>query len=246
MNHATTMGGRRGPRQSAGEDFLGLLIGAGFTFALFLGLARFEHFGAAQPVAAIEDLRIAAIPFDPPPPPPRPVEQVPEADVPLAGLEIAASDSPVSVAVVPPDLERLMSTSPTLPRAKVQFGALPAELKPKLDTSFDVRHVYQESEVDQKPHSLVRTVPPIPPEVRGAAPTLRVEVLLLIGVDGRAENVRVVGSSGNARFDAIVADTVRDEWVFSPGLRRGKKVRVLAHQAVRVNFNGSGSPFDVK
>jgi TonB family protein len=92
---------------------------------------------------------------------------------------------------------------------------------------------------------LVRTVPPIPDDVRGGAATLRVKLLLLVSRDGKAESARVLESSGNPAFDAIVARTMQNEWMFSPAIRRGKKVRVLAQQAFRVTFSGGTSPFDV-
>jgi outer membrane biosynthesis protein TonB len=247
MNHVTTFTEVRGARQAVGEELVGLLIGAGFTCALFLGMAYFENFGAAEPIAEIEDLRMVAIPLEPPPPPPKLEEhiQVPQEILPFAGLEAGATESPVSIAVVPPDLEALMPTMTSLPKAQIQFAALHAELKPKVDVTVDVRHIYQDTEVDQRPRALVRAVPPIPPEVRGNASVLRVGLLVLIGLNGKIESVRVLETSGNPQFDAIVAATVRDEWLFSPAIRRGKKVRVLAQQGFRVNFTGGTSPFSL-
>ena len=246
MNHlTTTMAEVRGARPAAREEAVGLLIGAGFTLALFLGMARFEYFSAAEPVAEIEDLRMAAVPLEPPPPTPRTEEQLPEAVLPFTGIEVEASDSPVSIAVVPPDLEALIPATMSPPGARIQLSALHTELKPRMEVEFDARHVYQDTEVDQKPRALVRTVPPIPPDVQGNAPTLRVGLLLLIGQNGRPESARVLESSGNPRFDAIVCNTVRDEWLFSPAIRRGKKVRVMAQQAFRINFTGGTSPFSL-
>lgn len=234
----------RGAPHPARDEIAGWLIGGGFTFALFFALAHFENFGAAAPVVAIEDIRMAGAFLEPPPPPPKIEEHTPtsEAALPLAGLEIAAAESPVSIAIVPPDLESLVPATSDAPRASVQFALLHTDLKPKANIEADVRHVFQSAEVDQRPRALVRTVPPIPPDVRGSASTLRVGLILLIGADGKAESARVAESSGNPRFDAIVARTVQNEWMFSPAIRRGKKVRVLAQQPFRINFNGSGSP----
>jgi hypothetical protein len=247
MSHLTSMAEVRGARQAAKEEAVALLIGAGFTFALFLGMAHFEDFGATTPIAEIEDMRMVALPLEPPPPPPRLEEQVKvsETVLPFSGLEVGASDSPVSIAVVPPDLELLIPSMTSPPRGRIQFGVLYTELKPKADIEVDIRHVYQDTEVDQRPRALVRTVPPIPAEVSGRASTLRVGLLLLIGQDGRPESARVVETSGNPRFDAIVAGTVQDEWLFSPAIRRGKKVRVLAQQAFRITFTSGGSPFSL-
>jgi hypothetical protein len=244
MKPLTSFPEARGARQAAGEEFVGLLLGAGFTLALFVGLAHFENFGTAAPVVEIEDLRMTAMPLEPPPPPPQLEESapVPPEVLPLSGLEVGAADSLVSVAVVPPDLESLIPATASPPTVRIQFAELHSEFKPKVSIETDLRHVYQDSEVDQRPHELVRTVPLITADVRGDAPTLRVGLLLLIGLDGKPESARVVQSSGNPRFDAIVATTVRDEWLFSPALRRGKKVRVLAQQAFRINFTSGGSP----
>lgn len=233
------------PGQVVKDEAAAWLIGAGFSLLLFLGMAHFENFGAAEPTIEIEDLRMAAFAIEPPPPPPKLEEQVQvaKAVLPFSGLEVGATDSPVSIAVVPPDLETLVPATPIPPRAQIEFGLLHAELKPKVNVEIDRRHIYQDTEVDQKPRAMVRTVPPIPREVSGEAPTLRVMLLLLIGPDGKPESVRVAESSGNAKFDAIVARTVQEEWLFSPGIRRGKKVRVMAQQAFRVNFSGASSPF---
>ena len=239
MNQPTSMAEARGAGQAAREEAVALLIGAGFTLALFLGMAHFENFRATAPVFEIEDMRMAALP----PPTPRIEEQLPEAVLPFTGIEVEASDSPVSIAVVPPDLEALIPATTTPPRGRIQVGVLLTEMKPKVDIEIDARHVYQDTEVDQRPQALVRTVPPIPPDVRGNASTLRVGLLLLIGRDGKPESARVVESSGNPRFDAIVAGTVRDEWLYSPAVRRGKKVRVMAQQAFRVTFSNGTSPF---
>ena len=235
----------RGAWQAAEAEAVGLLAGAGFTFALFFALAHFDRFDAAEPVAAIEDMRMVAIPFEPPPPPPRLAQPapVPEAAVPFAGIEVGASNSPVSIAVVPPDMETMFPATTSQPGARIQFNALYTELRPRVDFEVDARHVYQETEVDQQPQALVRTVPPVPPDVAGRAPTLRVRLLLLIGQNGKVESARVVESSGNPRFDEIVSHTVVNEWLFSPAIRRGKKVRVMAQQAFRLTFSNGTSPF---
>ena len=245
MNHLTFMEDGRGALSAAREEAVGLLLGTGFTLALFLGMARFENFSAAEPVAVIEDMRMAALPLEPPPPTPRIEEPVPVAALPFAGLEVGATDSPVAIAVVPPDLEALVPAMTNPPGARIQFDVLQTELKPRMELEADNRHIYQDTEVDQKPRAVVRTVPPIPPDVRGDAPTLRVGLVLLIGQNGKPESVRVMESSGNPRFDALVANTMRDEWLFSPAIRRGRKVRVMAQQAFRINFTNGASPFSV-
>jgi len=228
------------------EAATGTVIGLGFTFVLFFGMAHFENTRENSRPEEIEEVRLVNIPFYPPPPP-KVVEptEAPEVVLPFSGLAVEASDSPVSIAVVSPDLEKMMPTT-TAPKAIIQFGRLNVDFKPKADVNADVNRVYQDSDVDQRPHVIVRTTPEIPAKVRTKAATQRIVLLVKIGMDGRAETVRVSQSSGSAEFDANCVRTVQDEWVFSPAIRRGKKVRCLTEQAIRLSFSGGSSPFDVK
>jgi len=246
MKNLVTIMEVRSARRALGEEAASTFAGAAFTLALLFAMAHFENLGTSQPSVEIEDLRIVSMAFEPPPPPPKREEVQPVRDeiVPLSGIEIAASESPVSIAVVPPDLELMFPTS-TMPGARIESGALHTEFKPRAEADIDANYVYQDTDVDQRPRALVRTVPPIPPDVASSAPALRVVLLLLIGVNGKAESARVLETSGNAKFDSIVANTVQREWLFSPAIRRGKKVRVLAQQAFRVTYGGGGSPFDL-
>jgi TonB family protein len=233
-------------RQSATEESLALLAGGAFTLVLFLGMAHFENAGATPAAAEIEEVRMAALPFEPPPPTPHPEETEPPEIRPLSGIEISAADSPVSIATVPPDLEALIPATTMPPQSPLQFGVPHPELKPRTDWQTDTSHVYQEAEVDQPPRPLVRVAPDLPQEVRSAAPSLHVTMLLLIDQNGRAENARVLVTSGNPVFDAMVCEVVLQKWLFTPAIRHGKKVRVLAHQNLRIVFSGRSTPFEVK
>lgn len=245
MHRVASISDVRNVAEAAREEAFGLLIGAAFTAALFVGMAYFENIGSTEPAGEIEEVRMVAASFEPPPPPLPTVDRTPapEAVLPLAGIEVASSDSPVTIAVVPPDLEEFIPTTTNPPRAAIQFGHLHTELKPKMDLEMDVRHVYQDTEVDQPPRAVVRVAPPIPRHVRGSATTLRVVLILLIDQKGKAQSSRVLQSSGNKEFDEIVARNVKEEWLFSPAIRQGKKVRCMAQQAFRVNFS-SASPFE--
>ena len=61
---------------------------------------------------------------------------------------------------------------------------------------------------------------------------------------GAVTAIRVVKPSGNAEFDTIVVECVRDEWVFSPAVRKGKKVKCLVQQLVWYKWT-AGSPFTI-
>lgn len=229
------------------DEATGVLLGAGFTFALIWGMAHIERGGHSDAGGEVQDLRAYALPFEPPPPLPQvqaPTD-APELAVPLSGIELGAADSPVSIGVVPADLEFMLPAVSRAPKASVPFSLPHTDLKPRALADLAPGHIYQESEVDQKPRALVRAVPPLPGEVIGDASVLRVVLILLIDARGRVETVRVAESSGSARFDEIVAQTVKDEWLFSPAVRRGKKVRVMAEQGFRVSISGGGSPFSL-
>ena len=232
---------------SGPEEALCWIAGLGFTLALFWGLAHFENVPPAPPAVQFMDMTAVAVPLDPPPPPrtevtpPKPAEDM----VALAGLDVGRTDSSVHIAVVPPDLEALVPTTRVPPGAIVKLGYLDTNLKPRVDVGVDIHHVYQVSEVDRAPQPIVRVAPPGAAQFFNGARSLRVNLLFVIDVDGRAVSARVIESSGNPRFDQLVAKTVEDQWEFSPAIRRGKKVRCLAQQAIRVVIGG-GSPFEAQ
>lgn len=229
---------------SVRDEVLSVLAGLAFTGGLFFGIAHFEHTGAGEPPVEIEDLRMMSIPVDPPPP--RVVEQPPaaEAAAPFAGLEIGATDSPVKIAVMPPDIAALMPVTDVAPAAVIQSSQLYSSFKPKMDLAVDFNRVFQHTEVDQKPTVLSRPNPRIPKHVRKDAEMLRVSLLVLIDARGGVSSVRVLKPSGNEAFDQIVAQSVRTEWAFTPATKHGRKVRCLLQQAVTVTWKrGGGDPF---
>ena len=82
------------------DEALCLALGAGLTLGIFLGVAHFESVKQAEQQPEIEDLRVVSAITEPPPPK---VDAHPDqvsVEVPLTGLEIGASDSPVKLAVV--------------------------------------------------------------------------------------------------------------------------------------------------
>jgi TonB family protein len=228
------------------EELLGWIAGLGFTLFLFLALAHIENVGPAKPAAEIAELRAVSFPLEAPPPPPHtPEPAAPPENMPaFAGLDVGASDSPVRIAVMPPDLEALLPSTREPPRALIQPGYLHSELKPRLNTPFEERRVYQVSEVDQLPEALVRVAPAVPENLFGDTRTLRVMLLVVIDTDGSVASVRLGQSSGQPVFDDAAMEKVRTVWEFTPAIRRGKKVKCLAQQALRVNLGG-GSPFSL-
>lgn len=243
MSHVTILRRLRGP-DSLGEELACLLAGASFTLLLFLGLARFETPGTLVPPAPIEDLRAVAIPLEPPPPPARmELTEPTEPAAGLAGLEISAAESPVRIAVVPPDLAALFPPTEVAPPAQIQVGQLIPELKPRITTEADFRQVFQQSDVDRIPTVLFRAVPRIPSWVRRNAQVLRVTLLLVVNEKGFVTSIRLLKPSGNPEFDEIVSECVKEEWVFTPAVKAGRKVKCLLQQAVTMRWE-RGSHFE--
>jgi Gram-negative bacterial TonB protein C-terminal len=228
---------------NAVAEGLSLVLGLAVTFALFLGVAHFEATETPAEEADIAEMRAMSVPLETPPP--RPVETPPVevAASPFAGLDISASESPVRIAVVPPDLSTLMPTTATAPAAKIEPAQLYSEFKPRTELGGDFSRIFQQHEVDQRPAVVSRPKPYIPPVVRGNADTLRISVLILIDTRGAVSNVRVLQGSGNEHFDKIILYDIRHSWVFSPAMKKGRKVRCLVQQNVRIVWSG-GSPFD--
>jgi len=233
------------PSSSWADEALSVLAGLAFTGGLFLTIAHFERHDDREPREEIPELRAVAMPLEPPPP--RVEEklrtEVP-TELPFAGLDVEANSSPVKIAVVPPDLEAFVPHSDVPPAAAIQVATLYTAFKPQMDLEADFSRVFQSTEVDQRPTVLSRPNPFIPSYVRNKAEVLRVLLLITVNVDGAVQNVRILNSSGNPKFDAIIVEGVRAEWMFTPAVKKGHKVRCLLQQSVAVTWRNDGSPFD--
>jgi TonB family protein len=116
--------------------------------------------------------------------------------------------------------------------------------KPQIDAGTgDFERVFQQHEVDEKPAVLARPNPHVPRFIRGKAKTLRIAMLIVVDTKGGVDSVRVLDSSGNPEFDAILIKDVRESWVFKPASKKGRRVRCLLQQTVRVSWE-AGSPFE--
>lgn len=228
-------------RGSWGAEAASLLFGLGSTAAIFLVLAFSSGGRISAPEPALVDLRVAAIPPDIPPPPPQ--LQVAEASMPveLAGLDLSASDSPVKIEVVPMEFEEIL---PDLkPPAVIKLNQIYTEFKPDLRPSEDLQHIFQQAEVDTKLVVLRRSNPKVPKWMRRGATTLEITVVFVVERNGAVGSVRVAKSSDNKDFDDAFVQCLKEEWAFSPALRRGKKVRCMAQQTFVYRWDGN-SPFD--
>jgi TonB family protein len=213
------------------DEGLSLLGGAAFTLALFLSVAKFAG-GTSSVQAEPEELRLVSSIEEPPPPEPQLQTPTEAVSIPLTGIEIhAVADSAVKVSVVPPDLDKIIPPDDLPPKATIQFDQIITDLKPKSAIG-NLEHIYQQNEVDQAPSAVVKTIAAVPHRVREDVTELKVVLLLIIETDGGVSGIRIFKTSGNAQFDAIVLDCVRDEWVFSPAVKKGRKVRCMVQQTV--------------
>ena len=220
----------------------GALLGAGFTLLLFLGLARWKTTGPDINLPEFTDLATVTAPVDPPPPPPElapPETAAPVAEI--SGFEVGDTNSPVKITVAPPEIMRLLPIHAAPPSLQLMFRTLPVDLKPKLGVAPEFQRIYQQSEVDQRPQVIAESSPFIPPVVRRGASRLSVVLLFVVDTTGAVANVRIIESSGNAPFDQIIADCVKDKWLFSPAIKQGKRVKCMVQRAIIVKW--TTSPF---
>jgi len=226
------------------DEALCLLLGSGLTLGLFIGVAHFEEVKAVAPPPEIEDLRAAPAVFEAPPPKPEERPEQAEVVAPLTGLEIGSTDSSVKLSVVPPDLDKIIPPADLPPRATIQFGQLLSDLKPKTGPGGEFQRIYQQNEVDQAPAAVIKTIASVSRRIREDAAQLRVTLVLVVDTQGAVTNIRVLKSSGNATFDAIVLQCVRDDWVFSPAIKKGRKVRCMVQQLIWYKWP-EGSKFSI-
>ncbi len=234
---------RQGAARFADEAVC-LLLGAALTLGIFVCVAHFEIATPAAPKSDIEDLRVLSAFAEPPPPKVDPRPEEASLSPPLTGLEIGPSDSPVKLAVVPPDLDKIIPPSDAPPPANIQFNQLLTDLRPRTGGLGDLQHIYQQNEVDQVPIAVVKTIAHVSNRTREDAPSLRATLLVVIDAEGAVTDIRVMKPSGNADFDNIVLKCVRDEWVFTPAIRKGRKVRCMVQQLIWYKWT-EGSKFTI-
>jgi protein TonB len=85
---------------------------------------------------------------------------------------------------------------------------------------------------------IVAPAPTYPREPLNEGITGTVELELLIGVDGRVLEARVVRSSGNRQLDSAARDTVLRQWRFQPATRDGVPVQALGRLPVVFSLDG--------
>ena len=233
------------PVRGAGlaQRIVGLFLGVAFTFVLFLGIAHYEKGTPARPPPPLDDLKVTLMPVEPPPLPVTPSDPLPDM-TPMAGFDLSPTESAVKITVSPPNLSELMPEEMSkAPPADAHIGPLLTDLKPKMAFQYDPQHVYQKSEVDRAPEILERPDPQVSSRVRDNASVLRVTLVVVIDANGSVGHIRLTKTSGNPEFDKLMIESM-GEWVFSPAMKNGKKVRCLIEQAIAVQWS-AGSQFRI-
>lgn len=226
---------------------ISFVAGVGFSLGIFLSIAQFLsiHEQAAPPGDDLETLAMANL--LPPPPPPKPdnqpsvIEEMPDA-VPL-GIQEEPSASPVKIPPSPPVYDELLPVSRLPPQVVTGMLGLSTSLKPTIDLTLDQNHVFQRSEVDKPPVLISRPDPSVPAHLRGNAKGLSVVVVFVVDTHGIVGKARALQSSDNPEFDAIITANV-GEWRFAPAIKKGKPVRCMVQQLVRVQW-GNRDPFSL-
>ena len=171
---------------------------------------------APEPVAVLLTPALPPPRIAPPPPVLRPVIRVtPAAPRPLPSVPPPLT--PINPGAAPAvDTPRPLD----LPSAPADVGAGDAGAGPEA-TSLQLRS---------------GTAPRYPAAALSRRLQGEVELLVLVGIDGRPESVSVARSSGHAVLDRAARDHVLRRWVFVPSVRDGLPVPAYARVPVRFSL----------
>lgn len=189
---------------------------------LHLGLAAM----LAMPIAApeVDAPEVAVVPVDFAPPPPAP--------------PIAPPPPAVRTVRPPRETPRTPTPTPVIPVTLPETSAAPTVDAPSpLDTAAPSTEGAR-GDIDAGPAvetlQLRRGPPPrYPPAALSRRLDGEVELLILVGIDGKPETVTVARSSGHAVLDRAAREHVLRRWVFEPSMRNGVAVPALARVPVR-------------
>ncbi len=216
-----------------GHTALSVIGGVGFTLILFLGITHFQNTTPAVAPLEFDDLRTVAIPLEPPPSRVVHPERAEPAITSVTGFDAAPSDSPVKIAIVPPDLAALFPTT-AAPAAVIPVGQLYSDFKPGVYLGGYGQHIFQVSEVDQVPRVLHTVMPAVSASmiVKGSA---HVSVIVVVDANGVVSRATLAQTCGNPVLDEIMLQNIK-EWTFSPAVKRGKPVKCLIQQGYRIQL----------
>jgi len=225
---------------SPGWRVLSVAAGAGFSFVIFFAIAEARRIGPVKPPPALDDIVSIAVSLTPPPPPPPEEHFRDEGAIPNSvQMDRAPADSPIHVDAVPIALEAM--AAPVIRAVAV----IPTGFSPRLlrdDMEFDSNHVWEPTQVDQRPYPIFRKIPDIPASLMRTIKDPRITLMFVVNADGTVENMRVIRPV-EPTFDELVTDAIK-EWQFSPAVKKGHKVRCWVEEPVLVKSPYS-SPFEL-
>ncbi len=206
---------------------------------ILAGIGAVQKRASGPAPAPIEELSEVVLPLETPPPRPRTEEPTPVLTTNLLPVEAERTDSSVKLPVVPiiPDTVPVVTAVPRLDLPAAAFK--PAGSTPE----FEQRHIFSRSEVDQRAVAILRVSPFLNPAMMRGVTRLQAGFILVVNQDGSVENVHLVQSTGREMLDKACLEALR-QWEFSPGIRKGKKVRQWANQAFLLTNEGGGSSFE--
>jgi protein TonB len=188
---------------------------------LHLSLAAMIAMPIAAPDAEMPEQTVVRTDFLPPPPPP-PIAPPPQERV----IRTAAPTRPVSAPTPLPPLPVPETVStPTTDTPSLLDTVAP-------DTSGETTGIDQ-APAEESLQLRSGTPPRYPPSGLSRRLEGEVELLILVGVDGRPESVTITRSSGHGVLDRAAREHVLRRWVFEPSLRFGIAVPAYARVPVR-------------
>lgn len=188
---------------------------------LHLSLAAMLAMPIAAPDAEMPEptaVRIDVLPPPPPPPiaPPPPVRVIRT----VAPTRPVAAPTPVVPLPVP---EAVIAPTTDAPSLLDTVAPDPSGETTGIDTGPAEESLQLRS----------GTPPRYPPSALSRRLEGEVELLILVGVDGRPESVTITRSSGHGILDRAAREHVLRRWVFEPSLRNGIAVPAYARVPVR-------------
>lgn len=190
---------------------------------LHLSLAAMLAMPIAAPDAEMPEPTVVRVDVLPPPPPP-PIAPPP----PVRVIRTVAPTRPVSVptpAVPVPVPEAVIAPTTETPSLLDTVAPDPSGETTDIDTGPAEESLQLRS----------GTPPRYPPSGLSRRLEGEVELLILVGVDGRPESVTITRSSGHGVLDRAAREHVLRRWVFEPSLRNG--IAVPAYARVPVRFS---------
>jgi len=217
-----------------------LAAGVAASSVIFFGIAHSRRLGLERPAPPMDDILSIALPSTPPPPPPTEQRYQESGPAPNAiALETSPANSSVRIEAVPVVLDP--STAPVIRAVAV----IPTDFSPHVlrnDLDMDSSHIWETTQVDQKPVVLWRKVPDIPGSLYRSIKDPRITLIFVVNTDGSVENLHVERPV-ETTFDELVTDAVK-QWQFTPAIKKGRKVRCWLQQEIYVK-SAQGNPFEL-